>query len=143
MFSSRGRQLHKGGFERRVGRAAEQQDGVMRGRGSRTSALQGGKEMPGGTTMGRSPRAPEEVLVGNGGRLLGERNGWTEGSMEERSVGGREGGMDKGTEGPWDGWNACWMRGWMQIQVDGGMARKIGFLPQRAVCLHGHLWGWP
>ena len=63
--------------------------------------------------------------MGNRGRLLGQRNRWTEGPMEERTVGGREGGMEKQTEGSLDGWNDCWMKGWMHIQVDGGINRKI------------------
>lgn len=36
--------------------------------------------MPEGTAMGRFPKAPEEVVVGNGGRLLGfvQRESWRE-----------------------------------------------------------------
>ena len=35
IFLSVGWQLHKGGFQLRMGRAAEQRDGVMQGRGTR------------------------------------------------------------------------------------------------------------
>lgn len=66
------------------------------------------KEMPEGTAMEKSPKDPEEVLVGNRGRLLGfgqmEGWRWTDGQRDQQRKELLEGWVDRRMDGRITGW---------------------------------------